>query len=75
METLGNFHFNLTYHPGCELLQADALSCIYVQQSKSDGALDFNWPMVYPLIKNNSYLKSFLQNFGETRQEQGHFQS
>ena len=36
METLGNFNFNLTYRPGCELLQADALSRIYVQQRKSD---------------------------------------
>ena len=56
METLGNFHFNLTYCSGCELLQADALSRIYVQQSKSDGALDPNWPMWCLLIKNNSYL-------------------
>ena len=56
METLGNFNFNLTYCPGWELLQANALSRIYVQQSKSDGALDPNWPMWYPLIKNNSYL-------------------
>ena len=55
MKTLDNFHFNLTYRPGCELLQADALSRIYVQQSKSDGALKPNWPMWYPLIKNNSY--------------------
>ena len=56
METLGNFHFYSTYHPGCELLQAFALSHIQVQQSKSDGALDPNWPMWYLLIKNNSYL-------------------
>ena len=55
METLGNFHFNLTYRPGHELLQADALSRIYVQQSKSDSALDPDWPMWYPLVKNNSY--------------------
>ena len=56
MESLGDFHFNLKYCPGCELLQADALSRIYVQQSKSDGALNPNWPMWYLLIKNNSYL-------------------
>ena len=55
METLGNFNFNLTYRPGCELLQANALSRIYVQQSKSDGALDPDWPMWYPLIRNNDY--------------------
>ena len=55
METLGNFNFNLTYCPGCELLQANALSCIYVQQSKYDGALDPDCPMWYPLIRNNDY--------------------
>ena len=79
METLGNFHFNLTYRPGCELLQNDALSCIHVQQSKSDGALDPHWPMWYPLIKNNSYplevssktLEKLVKNKDKFKVEQG----
>ena len=79
METLGNFHFNLTYCPGCELLQADALSRIYVQLSKPDSALDLNWPMWYPLIKNNSYpmevssktLEKLVKNKDKFKVEQG----
>ena len=79
METLSNFHFNLTYCPGCELLQADALSRIYVQQSKSDGALEPNWSMCYLLTKNNSYLlevsgktlKKLVKNKDKFKVEQG----
>ena len=55
MELIGNFDFKLTYHPGRELLQANALSCIYVQELQSDGSLDPDWPMYYALIKNNIY--------------------
>ena len=79
MEALGDFHFNLTYHPGCELLQADALSRIYIQQSKSDSALNPDWPMWYPLIKNNSYplevssktLEKLVKNKDKFKVEQG----
>ena len=55
MKALGNFDFNLNYCPGCELLQANSLSRIYVQQRKSDSALDPEWPMWYTLDKNNKY--------------------
>ena len=55
MELIGNFDFKLTYCPGRELLQADALSCIYVQELQSDGSLDPDWPMYYALMKNNIY--------------------
>ena len=47
MELIGNFGFKLTYRPGRELLQADALSRIYVQELQSDGSLDPDWPMYY----------------------------
>ena len=47
------FNFNLIHHPGFELLQADALLQIYVQQSMSDSKLDPDWPMWYTLVKNN----------------------
>ena len=40
MELIGNYDFKLTYRPGHKLLQADALSCIYVQELQSDGLLD-----------------------------------
>ena len=55
IELIVNFDFKLTYCPGCELLQAEALSCIYVQKLQSDGSLDPDWPMYYALMKNNIY--------------------
>ena len=55
MELIGNFDFKLTYRPGRELLQADALSRIYVQELQSDGSLDPDWPMYYALMKNDIY--------------------
>ena len=55
MEFIGNFDFKLTYRPGRELLQANALSHIYVQELQSDGSLNPDWPMYYALMKNNIY--------------------
>ena len=55
IELIGNFDFRLTYRPGRELLQADALSCIYVQELQSDESLDPDWPMYYALMKNDIY--------------------
>ena len=54
MEILGKFNFNLIYQPGRELLQANALLQVYVQQSTSDGDLDPDWPMWYPLVKTTA---------------------
>ena len=62
MKLIVNFDFRLTYHPGCELLQADALSCICVQELQSDGSLDPDWPMYYALMKNNIIIQHFKQN-------------
>ena len=53
MEILGNFNFNIIYQPGLKLLQTNALLQIYIQQSTSDSDLDPDWPMWYPLVKNN----------------------
>ena len=79
MELIGNFDFKLTYHPGCELLQANALSCIYVQELQSDGSLNPDWPMYYALMKNNIYptdvlnktLEKLVKNKSKFRVNQG----
>ena len=47
MEILGNYNLNVTYLPDWELVQADALSRIYIQNSKSEGELDPDWPIIY----------------------------
>ena len=47
MELLGNYNLSLTYCPGRELKQADALSRLYIQHAQSDGTLDPDWPMWY----------------------------
>ena len=79
METLGNINFNLTYCSGCKLLQANALSRIYVQQSKSDSVLDPDWPMWYPLIRKIDYpaeissktLEKLVKNKDKLKVDQG----
>ena len=55
MKLIVNFDFRLTYRPGRELLHANALSRIYVQEIQSDGSIDPDWPMYYALLKNNIY--------------------
>ena len=69
MELIGNFDFRLRYCPGSKLLQADALSRIYVQELQSDGSLDPDWPMSYALMKNNIILLMFQTRRLETCQE------
>ena len=79
MELIGDFDFRLTYCPGCELLQADALSCIYVQELQSDGSLDPDWPMYYALMKNDIYptdvlnktLEKLVKNKSKDKVDQG----
>ena len=55
MELLGNYNLTITYQPGCELVQADALSHIYIQNSKAEGELDPDWPMVYTHSEKGVY--------------------
>ena len=47
MELLGNFNLNLTYHPGKELLQVNALLWLYIHNAQAKGDLDPDWPMLY----------------------------
>ena len=60
MKLTGNFDFKLTYRSGRELLQAKALSCIYVQELQSYGSLNPDWPMYYTLMKNDIYSTNVL---------------
>ena len=79
MELIGNFDFKLTYRPGRELLQADALSRIYVQELQSNGSLDPDWPMYYALMKNDIYptdvsnktLEKLVKNKSKFKVDQG----
>lgn len=70
IELIGNFDFKLKCRLGRELLQADDLSCIYVQELQSDGSLDPDWPMYYALMKKQhlSYW-CFKQDTQKTSQE------
>ena len=76
---IGNFDFKLTYHPGSELLQAEALNCIYVQELQSDGSLDPDWPMYYALIEYDIYptdvlnktLEKLVKNRSKFKVDQG----
>ena len=47
MEKLGNYNLTLHYCPGKELIQADALSRIYIQNAQVEGELSPEWPMLY----------------------------
>ena len=75
MELIGSFDFRLTYHPGRKLLQADALTCIYVQILQYDGPLDPDWPMHYALITNdihpNDVLNKTLKNWSRIKVRSG----
>ena len=55
MEILGNYNLQIVYRPGRELIQADALSRIYIQNSKSEGELDPDWSMCYAHSEKGKY--------------------
>ena len=76
---IGNIDFELTYRLESELLQADNLSCIYVQELQSDGSLDPDWPMYYDLMRNDIYptdvknktLEKLVKNKNKFKVDQG----
>ena len=55
MEFLGNFNYTLTYCLGCELVQADTLSCLYTIHILSVTNIDSDWTIWYTHVKNNNY--------------------
>ena len=55
MEKLGNYNLTLQYCPGRELLQANVLSIIYIQNAQADGDLNPDWPMYYAHADKGEY--------------------